>query len=207
MTSWENFYRRLALEARERALQARSASTRAAFERVAAEWSELADWVERQHKTALKPRGAIVQSRNRQSLSSSPIPEPDQPRAPAADRFGRPPSGIRSQMHRLHELHGLRSPRTFACPRAQKQLVSRHQSRKRVPPRGEAAPSRVATGGPGTARACPLVETTPSCGLPEYSEFWGISETSAKAACLRRMTRSQAAEEMAKLEPNCRHVD
>jgi hypothetical protein len=60
MTSWENFYRRLALEARERALQATSASTRAAFERVAAEWSELADWVERQHKAALKSRGAIV---------------------------------------------------------------------------------------------------------------------------------------------------
>jgi hypothetical protein len=52
MDSWKNFYRRLALEARERAAQATSPSTRAGLEQVAAEWSELADWVERQQKKA-----------------------------------------------------------------------------------------------------------------------------------------------------------
>jgi hypothetical protein len=52
MSEWENFYRRLAREARERAAQATNPSTRAALEKVASEWSELADWVERQHKRA-----------------------------------------------------------------------------------------------------------------------------------------------------------
>jgi hypothetical protein len=52
MESRENFYRRLALEARERAAQATSPSARAVFEKAAAEWSELADWVERQDKKA-----------------------------------------------------------------------------------------------------------------------------------------------------------
>ena len=52
MNEWENFYRRLALEARERAAQATSPSTRAALEKVASEWSELADWVEQQHTRA-----------------------------------------------------------------------------------------------------------------------------------------------------------
>jgi hypothetical protein len=50
MYFWENFYRRLALEARERAAQAPSPSARAALEEAAAEWSELAEWVERQHE-------------------------------------------------------------------------------------------------------------------------------------------------------------
>jgi hypothetical protein len=52
MDRWENFYRRLALEARERAAQATTPSVRAALEEAAAEWSELADWVERQHEKA-----------------------------------------------------------------------------------------------------------------------------------------------------------
>jgi hypothetical protein len=52
MYFWENFYRRLALEARERAAQAPSPSARAALEEAAAEWSELAEWVERQHEKA-----------------------------------------------------------------------------------------------------------------------------------------------------------
>jgi hypothetical protein len=52
MDSWENFYRQLAHEARERAAQATSPSSRAALEDAAAEWSELADWIERQHKKA-----------------------------------------------------------------------------------------------------------------------------------------------------------
>jgi hypothetical protein len=52
MDSWESFYRRLALEARERAAQATSPSARAALEKAAAEWSELADWVERHDKKA-----------------------------------------------------------------------------------------------------------------------------------------------------------
>ena len=52
MDSWENFYRRLALEARERAAQATNPTAKAALEEVAAEWSELADWVERQQKKA-----------------------------------------------------------------------------------------------------------------------------------------------------------
>jgi hypothetical protein len=52
MEPWENFYRQLALEARERAAQATSPSSRAALEKAAAEWSELADWVERRHEKA-----------------------------------------------------------------------------------------------------------------------------------------------------------
>jgi hypothetical protein len=52
MDSWENFYRRLALEARKRAAQATSPSSSAALEKAAAEWLVLADWVERQHKKA-----------------------------------------------------------------------------------------------------------------------------------------------------------
>jgi hypothetical protein len=52
MNSWEDFYRRLALEAEERVAQATEPSTKAALEEVAAEWSELADWVERQQKKA-----------------------------------------------------------------------------------------------------------------------------------------------------------
>jgi hypothetical protein len=50
MDSWENFYRGLAVEARERAASATTPSERSALEKVAAEWSELADWVERQHE-------------------------------------------------------------------------------------------------------------------------------------------------------------
>jgi hypothetical protein len=52
MNSWEDFYRVLALEARERAAQATSPSERAAFEQAAAEWAELANWVEQQHQNA-----------------------------------------------------------------------------------------------------------------------------------------------------------
>ena len=52
MDSWENFYRRLALEAQERAAQATNPFTQAALEEAAAEWSELADWVEQQQKKA-----------------------------------------------------------------------------------------------------------------------------------------------------------
>jgi hypothetical protein len=52
MYSWENFYRRLAREARERAAQATNPSARAALEEAATEWSELAEWVERQQEQA-----------------------------------------------------------------------------------------------------------------------------------------------------------
>jgi hypothetical protein len=52
MDSWENFYRRLALEARERAAEATNPPTKTALEEAAADWSELADWVERQQKKA-----------------------------------------------------------------------------------------------------------------------------------------------------------
>jgi hypothetical protein len=52
MDSWESFYRRLALEAQERAAQATNPTTQAALEEVAADWWDLADWVERQHKKA-----------------------------------------------------------------------------------------------------------------------------------------------------------
>jgi hypothetical protein len=49
MESWVDFYRRLAFEAQERAAVA-PPSDRAALQRTAAEWAELADWVERQHQ-------------------------------------------------------------------------------------------------------------------------------------------------------------
>lgn len=49
---WEDFYRLLALEAQERAAQATSPSNRAALEKTAAEWAELAHWVEQQHQNA-----------------------------------------------------------------------------------------------------------------------------------------------------------
>jgi hypothetical protein len=52
MDWWERFYRRLAVEARERAAQATNPSTKAALDEAAAEWSELADWVGRQQKKA-----------------------------------------------------------------------------------------------------------------------------------------------------------
>ena len=48
----ERFYRRLAVETRERAAQATNPSTKAALDEAAAEWSELADWVGQQQKKA-----------------------------------------------------------------------------------------------------------------------------------------------------------
>jgi hypothetical protein len=45
MSSWANFYRKLAHEARLRAVQATTVA-RERFEGVAMEWSTLAEWVE-----------------------------------------------------------------------------------------------------------------------------------------------------------------
>ena len=44
MSSWSNFYRGLANEARLRAAQAGNLSERDKFEKVAKEWSALAEW-------------------------------------------------------------------------------------------------------------------------------------------------------------------
>jgi hypothetical protein len=47
MSTWANFYRGLANEARERALEATNLSKKEKLDEVAREWSELADWAER----------------------------------------------------------------------------------------------------------------------------------------------------------------
>jgi hypothetical protein len=52
MSPWQDFYRRLALEARERAALAVDASSRMAFERVADDWAALAEWVKRRQDSA-----------------------------------------------------------------------------------------------------------------------------------------------------------
>jgi hypothetical protein len=53
MSPWQDFYRRLALEARERAaLAVDASSSRIAFERVADDWAALAEWVKRRHSRA-----------------------------------------------------------------------------------------------------------------------------------------------------------
>ena len=50
MSSWANFYRELANEAKLRATQAASLSEKDKFEEVAMEWSALAKWVEQKQR-------------------------------------------------------------------------------------------------------------------------------------------------------------
>ena len=50
MSSWANFYRELANEAKLRAAQAASLSEKDKFEEVAMEWSALAKWVEQKQR-------------------------------------------------------------------------------------------------------------------------------------------------------------
>jgi hypothetical protein len=52
MSSWASFYRELAYEANERAVEATTPSVKHKFEEVAKEWSELADWYERRNRAA-----------------------------------------------------------------------------------------------------------------------------------------------------------
>jgi len=49
MSSWANFYRGLANEATSRAAQMANPSEKHKLEKVAKEWSALAEWVERRH--------------------------------------------------------------------------------------------------------------------------------------------------------------
>jgi hypothetical protein len=50
MSSWANFYRGLANEARLRAAQTASLSEKDKFEKVAMEWSALAGWAEQKQR-------------------------------------------------------------------------------------------------------------------------------------------------------------
>jgi len=52
MSSWASFYRELANEANERAVEGTTPSVKHKFEEVAKEWSELADWAERRNRAA-----------------------------------------------------------------------------------------------------------------------------------------------------------
>jgi hypothetical protein len=49
MSTWQAFYSGLATEARQRARAASDPGVKAAFEKVAVDWSELAEWVRRRH--------------------------------------------------------------------------------------------------------------------------------------------------------------
>ena len=49
MSTWQAFYDRLSIEARQRARAASDPAVKAAFEKVAVDWSELAEWVRRRH--------------------------------------------------------------------------------------------------------------------------------------------------------------
>ena len=49
MSTWQAFYDHLANEARQRARVASDPEVKGAFEQVAVDWSELANWVRRRH--------------------------------------------------------------------------------------------------------------------------------------------------------------
>ena len=54
MSPWASFYRELANEAKERALEATNLSEKEKLEEAAKEWFELADWAERRNAGSVR---------------------------------------------------------------------------------------------------------------------------------------------------------